>query len=154
MYTNETKKFLDNVRSEAGEPLFRIAMTHVIDVGAKHLTQEAIEEACEEIMKSKENPRTIMTNEYKCEILRVAGQIAEVPPSDLPLYINREMEFATTDYHLDYSRLYQIVRDSLMYLYEISDSKEDFMRAIDREFGIYDEDEIEALGFGWVLEEE
>jgi hypothetical protein len=151
MYT-ESKRILDNIRNEAGEPLFRMAVTHAISVGFDNLTQEAIDETCDEIMKSEEKPMAIMTNEYKCEILRVAGEIAKVSPVDAQVYINREMEFGTEEDYIHHSRLLTILRNALDYIYDDTQDKECFCRVLDRELGI-DDDEIEELGFGWVMKE-
>lgn len=152
MYT-ETKKVLDRIRNEAGEPLFRMALTHCMDVGFKHLTQEVIDETCNEIMKSEEKPMAIMTNEYKCEILRVAGEISKVSPVNVQMYINREMEFSAEQDYIQRSRLLVILRNALDYIYDDVQDKEYFYRMLDRELGI-DDDEIEELGFGWIIEEE
>ncbi len=149
----ESKKRLDQIRNEAGEPLFRMALTHCMDVGFKHLTQEAVDETCDEIMKSEEKPMAIMTNEYQCEILRVAGEIAKISPVDIQVYINREMEFGTEEDYIHRGRLLIILRNALDYIYDDIQDKDYFCRMLNRELGI-DDDEIEQLGFGWIMEEE
>ena len=151
MYTT-SKKILDEIRNEAGEPLFRMAVTHAISAGFDNLTQEAIDETCEEIMKSEEKPLAIMTNEYKCEILRVSGEIAKVSPVDVQVYINREMEFGTEEDYIHRRRLITIIQNALDYIYEDIHDREYFCKVLDQTLGI-DDDEIEELGFGWAMKE-
>ena len=152
MYT-ESKKILDTIRNEAGEPLFRMAVTHAMDVGFKHLTPEAVAEACYEIRSREEKPLAIMTNEYQCEILKVAGEIAKVSPVDVQVYINREMEFGTEEDYIHRGRLFRIVQNSLDYIYEDIHDREYFCKVLDQMLGI-DDEEIEELGFGWAMKEE
>ena len=152
MYT-ESKKILEKIRNEAGEPLFRMAVTHAISVGFDNLTQESIDETCEEIMKSEEKPLAIMTNEYKCEILRVSGEIVKVSPVDVQVYINREMEFGTEEDYIHHRRLLTIIQNALDYIYEDIQDREYFCRVLDQELGI-DDNEIEELGFGWAMKED
>ena len=147
------KKMLDKIRNEAGEPLFRMAVTHAMDVGFKHLTPEAVAETCKEIMSREENPLAIMTNEYQCEILKVAGEIAKVSPVDIQVYINRELEFSAEEDYIQRNRLLTIVRNVLDYIYEDIQDNQGFHSVLYRHIGI-DDDEIEVLGYGWIMKED
>ena len=152
MYTT-SKKNLDKIRNEAGEPLFRMAVTHAMDVGFKHLTPEAVAETCYEIRSREEKPLAIMTNEYQCEILKVAGEIAKVSPIDVQVYINRELEFGTEEDYIHRDRLLVMMRNALDYIYEDIQDVQCFYSILVRYIGM-DDDEIEELGFGWVMKEE
>ena len=57
--------------------MFLMAISHLMDVGIRHLTPEAIEEICNEIMQ-QDDAGYIMTNDFQCELVRMAGKIAKI----------------------------------------------------------------------------
>ena len=42
----ESKKILDEIRNRNHEMIFRMAISHLMDVGIRHLDEETIERAC------------------------------------------------------------------------------------------------------------
>ena len=72
----KSKKQLDALRRE-NEVMFRMAISHLMDVGFRHLTEENITETCESIMQ-EDDSKAIMTNEFKCELIRMAGELAKI----------------------------------------------------------------------------
>jgi len=66
-----------------GMALFRMALSHLIDVGTRHLTDEnAVAEDIKQIMAQGEADRangvhSVMTPEFQCEIIRCAAELAQ-----------------------------------------------------------------------------
>ena len=87
----ESKQKLDKIRNK-NEMLFRMSLSHLIDVGVRHLTEENIEKTCKEICK-EDDTKHFMTNEFKCEIVKTAGEIAKIDHIHLLVYIQREVEY-------------------------------------------------------------
>ena len=86
MYT-ESKKILDKIRSK-DEVMFRMAISHLMDVGIRHLTEENILETCKDI-KLRDDSKAFMTNDYMCDLVIMSGEIAKVPHTDLLVYSAR-----------------------------------------------------------------
>lgn len=148
----ESKRKLDAIRNEVGEPMFRMALTHTFDVGFRHLTEENIEATCDDMMKDDDS-NTFMTNEYKCDLVRTAGKIAKIPPYDVEVYVNREMEYSAGGNYVQYSRLLKILRGALDYIYEDIRDCEVFCNIMKKDIDM-DEDEIMQLGYDWAMNEE
>jgi hypothetical protein len=80
------------IEKKYGRALFRIALTHLVDVGTRHLTDENVDEAIKQIAANdkadKANGVTaIMTAEFQCEIVRCAASLAKFDIWDLFAYI-------------------------------------------------------------------
>lgn len=88
----ENKKKIETIRNK-DEMMFRMAISHLMDVGIRHLTEENIKENCEEIMK-EDDSHSLMTNEFKCELIKTAGKLAQIPHIDLLVYIQREVDYS------------------------------------------------------------
>lgn len=146
----ESKKKLEAIRNEVGEPLFRMALTHTFDVGFRHLTEENIKATCDKMMKEDDSHR-FMTNEYKCDLVRTAGEIAKVPPYDVEVYVNREMEYGVGEEYIQRNRLMTLLQNALNYIYEDIQDCTDFFRIMDKEIGLYEE-EVKELGFDWAMD--
>lgn len=94
----ESKKALDEIRNRNHEMIFRMAISHLMDVGIRHLDEENIERTCEEIQKEDDN-RAFMTNNFKCELVRTAGELAKIDHIHLLVYIQREVFYDVGDNH-------------------------------------------------------
>lgn len=92
MRYSETKKEIENIRRDNGEILFRMAISHLIDVGVRHLTDENIKATCESIME-EDDSNHFMTNDFKCEIVRIAGMLAKFDHIHLLVYISENVEY-------------------------------------------------------------
>lgn len=88
----EVEKVLNEIR-ERDEMLFRMAISHLIDVGTRHLTEEMVEQTCKEIM-TEDDTHSFMTNEYKCELVRTAAKIAEVGIINMLVYVTRNVKYS------------------------------------------------------------
>ena len=47
----ESKKKIEKIRGDYREIAFRAGISHLMDVGIRHLTKDLVEETCEKIMK-------------------------------------------------------------------------------------------------------
>lgn len=91
----ESKKKIDEIR-RYDEVMFRMAISHLVDVGIRHLDEENIERACEEIQK-EDDRKSFMTNNYKCDLVRMAGELAKIDHIHLLVYIQREVTYDVGD---------------------------------------------------------
>jgi hypothetical protein len=79
-----------------GPTLFRMALTHLVDVGIRHLTDENVEEAVKQIAANDEAGKangvvSIMTAEFQCEIVRCAASLAKFSVWELFAYIKHHV---------------------------------------------------------------
>ena len=88
----ESKKKIEQIRNKSGEIMFRMAILHLMDVGIRHLTEENVEETCKEIMK-KDDSKAFMTNDFMSYLVRMAYELAQIPQTDLLVYIQREVVY-------------------------------------------------------------
>jgi hypothetical protein len=94
--TNEIRA----VENKYGLALFRMGLTHLVDVGIRHLTDESVNEAVKQITANDEAERangivSIMTAEFQCEIVRCAASLTKFSVWELFAYIKNHV--AITD---------------------------------------------------------
>lgn len=83
-------KKISEINREYGENIFRMAITHLIQVGANNLKDADVEATCETIMQ--ETPANyIMTPEFRCNILRCSVELAQEPIWDVLKYIKTDI---------------------------------------------------------------
>ena len=80
------------IENKYGIVLFRMGLTHLVDVGIRHLTDENVEENIKQIkangVEDKANGIVnIMSAEFQCEILRCAAELAKFSIWELFAYI-------------------------------------------------------------------
>ena len=80
------------IRRDYGEMIFRMAISHLMDVGMRNLTPELVNEAKDEIMK-KDDSKMFVTNEALCDVIECAGELAKINDTDLLVYIGRNVEY-------------------------------------------------------------
>ena len=144
----ESKKKLDELR-RTNEAVFRMAISHLMDVGIRHLTEDNIEDTCKEIMQ-EDDTNHFMTNEFKCNLIKMAGELTKIDHIHLLVYISREMYFGVDDNHLSYKRLMELAKGSISWILADTYETEYALQEI-REIG-FNDDEIEELGYGWMLD--
>ena len=83
---------INNLRRDYGEMIFRMAISHLMDVGMRNLTPELVNEAKDEIMK-KDDSRMFVTNKLLCDVVECAGELAKIDAIDLLVYIGRNVEY-------------------------------------------------------------
>ena len=88
---------INSIRRNYGEIIFRMAISHLMDVGMKNLTPELVNEAKDEIMK-KDDSRMLVTNELLCDVVECAGELAKIDATYLLVYIGRNVEYDVDGY--------------------------------------------------------
>ena len=144
----ESKQKLDAIRNR-DEMLFRMAISHLMDIGIRHLTDENIAETCAKIMK-EDDTHSFMTNKYQCAIVKTAGELAKIDHIHLLNYISKEVYYDVGDNKISYNRACDLLEACMEWLdddiAEVSDTLETF-----RFIGFTD-NEIEELGYGFLLD--
>ena len=59
---------INSIRRNYGEIIFRMAISHLMDVGMKNLTPELVNEAKDEIMKQNDR-KMFVTNDLLCDVV-------------------------------------------------------------------------------------
>ena len=83
---------INSIRRDYGEMIFRMAISHLMDVGMRHLTPELVNEAKDEIMK-QDDRKIFVTNKALCDVVECAGELAKINAIDLLVYIGRNVEY-------------------------------------------------------------
>ena len=91
MNYKEAAKKLDEMR-RSNEMIFRMAISHLMDVGIRHLDGESVEEACTEIMK-QDDSHSFASNEFLREIVRTAAEIAKIEHTLVLAYIAKNVKY-------------------------------------------------------------
>ena len=146
----ENKKQIEAIRNKAGEMMFRMAISHLMDVGIRHLTEELVEETCKKVMQ-EDDSKAFMTNEFKCGLIRMAYELAQIPHTDLLVYIQREVVYDIFDGMPSYERAIELLKSCIEWFTDDTDNK-----SIVKNLNLLDfeDDEITSLGYGWLFEEE
>lgn len=92
MSYKEAEKNINDIRSR-DEIMFRMAVSHLMDVGIRHLNDENVTATCESIMK-QDDSHSFMTNEYQCYIVRTAAELAKFNHIHLLVYISKNVEYS------------------------------------------------------------
>ena len=85
------EKNINKLRRDYGEMIFRMAISHLMDVGMRNLTPELVNEAKNEITK-KDDSRMFVTNKLLCDVVECAGELAKIDATYLLVYIGRDVE--------------------------------------------------------------
>lgn len=141
----ETKKAIEAIRSK-DEVMFRMAISHLMDVGARHLTEENILETCRGIVQ-RDDSKAFMTNNYMCDLVVMAGELAKLPHIELLVYIQREVDYDVFDGGMSYGRLMKLLKQCLDWM---GNDRLDTLDVFEY-IGI-DDNEIETLGYGYLLD--
>ena len=145
----ESKKRIEKIRDDYRELAFRAGISHLMDVGIRHLTKELVDETCAGIMK-QDDTNHIMTNDFECDILKVAYELAQIPHIDLLVYIQREVDYDVFDGGISYSRAIRLLKDCVLGIEMQCNTDEEMLDKLENmEF---EDDEIRALGFEYLLE--
>lgn len=144
----QSKKKFDAIRNKIGEVTFRMAISHLMDVGIRHLTEENVEETCKKIMQ-EDDSNHFMTNGFKCDLVLAAYELAQIPHTDLLVYIQREMAYDVCDGMPSYARAVHLLKGCMNWI----ESDRCCEETLDNfEWIGFEEDEIEALGWGYILD--
>lgn len=91
MNYKETEKYIRKIH-HSDEMLFRMAISHFIDVGIQNLTDENVTVTCENIMK-QDDSKSFVSNEMQCEIVRTAAKLAAINHIHLLVYISKHVKY-------------------------------------------------------------
>ena len=155
----ESKKQLDTIRDKygcKGEVIFRAAIQYVIEFGQRNFKDEMwfneLVNDVDERHNLAEANREILfvTRDFEKAIFECAKELAQIEPYDFLIYIQREIYLGGDG--ISYQRAIDLLHGCLNYCgnntYEIMDTLE-----MTQEMG-FDENEIEELGYGYMLNEE
>jgi hypothetical protein len=150
MSYQESKKKLDNIRASHDETMFRMAISHLMDVGIRHLDKESCTQACKEIM-SQDDSKSFMTNQFQCELIWLSHELAQIPHIDLLAYIQRYVDYDMNDNYPSYGHAISLLRSCVDW--NVCDQlPEDALSDL---YGIgFSNDDIIFVGYGNLLEME
>lgn len=83
---------INSIRRNYGEIIFRMAISHLMDIGMRNLTPELVNEVKDEIMK-RDDSKMFVTNELLCDVVECAGELAKIDATYLLVYIGRNVEY-------------------------------------------------------------
>lgn len=83
---------INNLRKDYGEMIFRMSISHLMDVGMRNLTSKLVNEAKDEIMK-QDDGKMFVTNELLCNVVECAGELAKIDATYLLVYIGRNVAY-------------------------------------------------------------
>ena len=157
----KTKRELDRIRNKygcKGEILFRSALQCVLDYGMSDMLddwcyQHRIDEVNERHDEAEAEGKTLwITRDFEIAILECAREIAEVEAYDLLVYIQKEV-WLSNDGGMDYKRAIQLLKECMSQIE--ADENYDNTETYDVFLSLgFTDDELEAFGFGYLLEEE
>ena len=156
----ETKKELDRIKREygcAGDVLFRSALQCVLEYGQKDMTDDwcyahRVDEVNERHDVAETEGKSLwITREFELAMLECAKEIAKVNTYDLLVYIQREVYLSSEG--IDYKRAIELLK-KCMYDIEERESCENKLTYQALEQIGFTDDEMEMLGFSYLLEEE
>ena len=148
---SESKKKIDEIRNDVGEPMFRMAISHLMDVGIRNLDEAGVRLTCNAINK-EDDSRSFMTNRFKCHIVKTAAKLAQISHVDLLVYIQREVDYDVFDNALSYKRAIKLLNEALKYIEFDKQKNQQILNAFN-EIGLQEEEIIE-FGFGYLVNEE
>jgi len=84
------------VENKYGLALFRMGLTHLVDVGIRHLTDENVNEAINQIIENDKADKAkgivnIMSVEFQCKIVLCAASLAKFDVWELFAYIKNHV---------------------------------------------------------------
>ena len=159
MKYEDSKKRIDKIRREygtQGDVLFRTAIQYVVEYGKidlcdKDWYQVLINDIDDRHdLAEKENKHLFVTRDFEKAIIDCAVALCEVDTYDLLTYIQREVWFCGNG--IDYQRAINLLQDVLNFFVELS--SETAVALQDARDAGFTNDEIEDLGFGWMLDME
>lgn len=160
MNYTESKQLLDEIRSKyscTGDVIFRTAIQYVIEYGQCTFRDEAwFEDQLNEIDDRHDAAEAIgkilfMTRDFEKAIFNCANRLAYIETYDLLIYISREIYLGGDG--IDYQRAIGLLKQCMDIVYDRCEADCAYTLGLFEDMGFHD-DEIEQLGFRFLLEEE
>jgi len=88
------------IENKYGLIMFRMGLTHLVDVGFRNLTDEDVEAAIKKIIADAETDKAngviqVMTPEFQCDLVRCAAELAKFSVWDIFAYIQENVVIGT-----------------------------------------------------------
>lgn len=153
----ENKKTLDQIRNEyccKGDVLFRTALQLVVQAGQCTVLDDAwyqceVDDINEKHNKAEaEGKMLFVARDFELAILECARELAEVNAYDLLIYVQKEVWLSGEG--IDYQRAIQLLKGCLDYV--VTYTAETFDAREEANLMGFTSDEIEKLGFGYMLD--
>ena len=143
----ENKKKIEAIRNNSDEMMFRTAISYMMEVGIRHLTEEEVEETCKKIMQ-EDDSKAFMTNEFICGIVRTAYELAQISHIDLLVYIQREVAYDVMDGMPSYERAIDLLKSCMEWF-----ADDTLPERVVENLNLlgFEDDEIAQLGFGYLI---
>ena len=99
MITKDDMKAIRMIEDKYGLVLFRMAFTHLFDVGVRNFDNAYVEECIHQINEQGKadeanGKKPVMTPAYQCEIIRCAGELAQFSIWTLFYYIKKHVHIS------------------------------------------------------------
>ena len=157
MYT-ETKKLLDEIRHDyacKGEIVFRTALQYVVEYGQRKFNNDEWVQEQLIFVDGKHDEAEVegkilwIGREFEKAIIECAREIAKVDTYNLLVYIQKEV-WLSNEGGVDYDRAVQLLKSCMSWIEEDHASLGEMLDTL--EYIGFDDDDIEALGFAYVLD--
>lgn len=157
----ESKKALDKIASKyncKGDIIMRVAMQYIVEYG-QHMLQdeEFINDQKQQIKDKhdaaeKDGKHLWISREFELTLIDCAIELAKINAYDLIIYIQKEMYFSNEG-GIDYDRAIQSLKRCMDWIEnDIDDTS--ITRDVFRNCIEFTDDEVEQLGWSYILEEE
>ena len=88
---------IKDIEDRYGLMLFRMALSHLVDIGHRNLTDEHVEESISEIMAQADADEAggkpaVINPQFQCEIVRCSAELAMFSIWTLFMYIKKYVE--------------------------------------------------------------
>ena len=157
----ESKKVLDKIRNNygcQGELIFRVALQYIVEYGQNTFNDKGWVENELTLINTKhdiaeEKGKTLwISREIEIAMIECAQEIAKVNTYDLLVYMQKEV-WLSHEGGIDYQRTIKLLKYCMEQINANEDYDKEETLAVFESLGFTD-DEIEELGYGWMLEEE
>ena len=155
----ESKKALDKIREDfccKGDIIFRTAIQYVVEYGRRtfkdyDFVMNQMAEIDGKHDDAEANGKTLfISRDFEKAIIECAEALSKINTYDLLIYIQKELWLGGDG--IDYQRAIKIMKGCIAWV--LADTYEtDYALQEIREMG-FNDNEIEELGFGWMLDAE
>ncbi len=154
----ETKKELDRIRDEygcQGEIIFRTALQYVVEHGQNTFNNDGFVNNQLVLIDVKhdkaeaEGKNLFITREFERAFIECAREIAKVNAYNLLIYIQKEV-WLSHEGGIDYDRAVKLLKNCMSWIEEDHASLGEMLDTL--EYMGFDDDDIEALGFAYILD--
>ena len=156
-YAN-TKKELDRIRDEygcQGEIIFRTALQYIVEHGQSTFNDNGFVNNQLVLIDVKhdkaeaEGKNLFISRKFERAFIECASEIAKVDTYNLLIYIQKEV-WLSHEGGIDYDRAVRLLKNCMSWIEEDHASLGEMLDTL--EYMGFDDDDIEALGFAYILD--